>query len=53
MLLTPRRHGFETAEMVYRWVKDGVEPSLDTRTSGILIHRNNYQLILKEQGLAE
>lgn len=53
MLLTPRRHGFETAEMVYRWVKDGLEPSLDTRTSGLLIHRKNYQLILREQGLAE
>ena len=29
ILLAPKRHGYETAEMLYKWVKDGVEPPLD------------------------
>src|SRR5712671_3295194 len=37
VLLTPKRHGFETAEMVYAWVHDGTEPPRDTRTTGVLI----------------
>jgi L-arabinose transport system substrate-binding protein len=51
VLLAPKRHGFETTEMLYKWVKDGVEPPLDTRTTGILIGRDNYQAVLKEQGI--
>ncbi len=50
-LLAPKRHGYETTEMLYKWVKDGVEPPLDTRTTGILIGRDNYQAVLKEQGI--
>lgn len=51
VLLAPKRHGFETTDMLYHWVKDGVEPPLDTRTTGILIGRENYQTVLKEQGI--
>ena len=51
VLLAPKRHGFETTEMLYKWVKDGIEPPLDTRTTGILIGRDNYQTVLKEQGI--
>ncbi len=50
-LLAPKRHGYETAEMLYKWVKDGTEPPLDTRTTGILINRENYKTVLKEQGI--
>ena len=50
-LLAPKRHGYETADMLYKWVKDGVEPPLDTRTTGILINRDNYKTVLKEQGI--
>ena len=53
ILLTAKRHGFDTAEMMYRWVKDGVEPPKDTRTTGILIHRGNFEQVLKEQGLRD
>jgi len=53
VLLAPRRHGFETAEMVYKWVTEGVEPPLDTRTTGILIHRDNYKQVRKEQGVTD
>lgn len=50
-LLAPKRHGYETADMLYKWVKDGTEPPLDTRTTGILINRDNYKQVLKEQGI--
>ena len=52
-LLAPKRHGYETAEMLYKWVKEGAEPPLDTRTTGILINRENYKAVLKEQGIRE
>jgi len=51
VLISPRRHGFETAELMYKWIKDGVEPPKVTFTSGILITRQNYEKIMKEQGL--
>ena len=51
VLLSPKRHGFETTDMLYHWVKDGTEPPLDSRTTGILISRDNYQAVLKEQGI--
>jgi L-arabinose transport system substrate-binding protein len=51
MLLAPRRHGFETSEMLYRWIKDGVEPPKETYTTGILITRETYREIMREQGL--
>jgi L-arabinose transport system substrate-binding protein len=53
VLLAPKRHGYETAEMLYKWIKDGVEPPLDSRTTGVLINRDNYQAVLKEQGIRE
>jgi L-arabinose transport system substrate-binding protein len=53
MLLQSRRHGYETAQMMYHWIKDGVPPPLDTRTAGVLITRENFQRVLKEQGLRD
>jgi L-arabinose transport system substrate-binding protein len=52
VLISPRRHGFDTAEMMYKWIKEGVEPPKVTWTQGILINRDNYQQVMKEQGLA-
>ena len=51
ILLTHRRHGYETAELMYRWIQEGKEPPLDTRTTGLLITRENFDKILKEQGI--
>ncbi|MBN1901759.1 arabinose ABC transporter substrate-binding protein [Candidatus Sumerlaeota bacterium] len=50
MLLQAKKHGYDTATMMYRWIKEGVEPPLDTRTRGILITRDNFREILREQG---
>ncbi len=53
MLLQPKAHGYQTAAMMYKWIKDGVEPPLETRTTGILITRENFRQVLKEQGVRE
>jgi L-arabinose transport system substrate-binding protein len=53
MLLQSRRHGYETAELMYRWIKEGVQPPLDTRTAGVFITRENFRQVLKEQGLRD
>ncbi len=53
MLLSPKRHGSETVTMMYHWIKDGQEPALDSRTTGILITRENFRQVLKEQGIRE
>lgn len=53
MLLSAKDHGYKTAEMMYKWIKDGVAPPLDTRTTGILITRENFRQVLKEQGLRD
>jgi L-arabinose transport system substrate-binding protein len=51
VLLTPRRHGYETAAMMHEWVTAGKEPPKVTYTDGILITRETYEKIMKEQGL--
>jgi L-arabinose transport system substrate-binding protein len=51
ILLTPRRHGYETALAMYEWVTAGKEPPKITYTDGILITRDTYERIMKEQGL--
>jgi L-arabinose transport system substrate-binding protein len=52
-LISPIRHGFETTEYLYKWIKDGVQPPKDTRTTGFIITRENYKQVMKEQGLIE
>ena len=52
-LINPRDHGYGTAENLYKWVKDGIEPPKTIRTSGIIINRENYKQIMKEQGLLD
>jgi L-arabinose transport system substrate-binding protein len=53
ILLKARTHGYGTAEMMYLWIKDGKEPPKLTLTDGILVTRDNYQEVLKEQGLLD
>jgi L-arabinose transport system substrate-binding protein len=52
-LLSARQHGYETAKMLYHWVKDGKEPAADTRTVGVMINRDNFRAVLKEQGIRD
>ena len=51
MLVSAPQEGFRTSEMLYQWIKDGVQPPLDTRTEGILITRANFEEILRREGI--
>jgi L-arabinose transport system substrate-binding protein len=51
MLLSAKAHGYQTAEMMFHWIKGGKEPPFDTRTVGVLITRENFRQVLKEQGI--
>jgi L-arabinose transport system substrate-binding protein len=51
MLLSAKAHGYQTAALLHRWIKDGVEPPADTRTVGVLITRDNFREVLREQGI--
>lgn len=53
VLLSAKEHGFKTAEMMYKWIKDGVEPPLDTRTVGVIITRDTYKQVRAEQGIKD
>lgn len=52
ILLQAKRHGFDTSEMMYRWITEGKEPPKITYTDGILITRANFRQVLESQGLA-
>ena len=51
MLVSAPGEGFRTAEMLYHWAKDGTPPPLDTRTTGIFITRENFEKVLKQEGI--
>lgn len=51
VLISPRRHGYETTELLYKWVADGTPPPKDTRTTGIVVYRDTCEKVMKEQGL--
>jgi L-arabinose transport system substrate-binding protein len=51
VLLSPRQHGFGTAESMYKWITKGEEPAKETYTKGILIDRSNYKEEMKKEGL--
>ncbi len=51
VLLAPKRHGYDTVVMLHRWIANGEEPPLDTRTAGILINRATFARVLAEQGI--
>lgn len=53
VLLSARSHGYKTATMMFHWIRDGVEPPPDTRTAGVLITRENFREVLKEQGVRD
>jgi L-arabinose transport system substrate-binding protein len=51
MLVSAPHEGFRTSEMLYQWIKDGVQPPADTRTEGVLITRENFEEILRREGI--
>ena len=53
MLLQANKHGYDTCEMMYKWIANDEKPAMDTRTVGILITRENWEKVYKEQGLMD
>jgi len=53
VLISPLRHGFETSELMYKWIADGVEPPKETLTEGILVTRETFEKVMDEQGLTD
>jgi L-arabinose transport system substrate-binding protein len=51
--ISPKRHGYETAELLWRWIARGQEPAPQIYTSGQLMTRDNMAEVLAEMGLAE
>ncbi len=51
MLVSAPFEGYETARLLYVWVKEGKQPPLETRTPGIFITRENFEAVLKREGI--
>jgi len=51
MYASAPQEGFMSAEMLYKWIKDGTPPPLDTRTEGSLITRENFEEVLTREGI--
>ncbi|MDI4635659.1 arabinose ABC transporter substrate-binding protein [Pelomonas sp. V22] len=51
VLISPKRHGYETALNVYQWVAENKQPAALTLTSGTLMTRKNQAEVRKQMGL--
>lgn len=51
VLISPKRHGYETATAVFEWATQGKQPPAVTLTSGVLMTRQNQAEIRKQMGL--
>ncbi|HEY1090945.1 MAG TPA: arabinose ABC transporter substrate-binding protein [Burkholderiaceae bacterium] len=51
VLISPKRHGYETALNVYQWVAENKAPAALTLTSGTLMTRQNQADLRKQMGL--
>ncbi len=51
VLISPKRHGYETALMVYQWVAENRAPAALTLTNGVLMTRRNQVEVRKQMGL--
>lgn len=51
VIISPKRHGYETALNMYEWVANGKEPEKLILTAGQLALRDNYAEVRKELGI--
>jgi L-arabinose transport system substrate-binding protein len=51
VIISPKRHGYETALDMYDWVANGKEPPKLTLTSGSLALRDDYETVRKSLGI--
>jgi len=52
VIISPKRHGEETSEDMYKWITTGTQPPLLTLTTGMLATRDNVAKVREEMGLA-
>ncbi len=51
VIISPKRHGYETAINMYDWIANDKEPPKLTLTSGSLALRGDYQEVRKDLGI--
>ncbi|MFN3274011.1 MAG: arabinose ABC transporter substrate-binding protein [Paracoccus sp. (in: a-proteobacteria)] len=51
VVISPKRHGYETAMNMYEWIANDAMPELLTLTSGTLATRDDYQQVLADLGI--
>jgi L-arabinose transport system substrate-binding protein len=51
VIISPKRHGYETAINMYDWIANSKEPPKLTLTSGSLALRGDYQKVRKDLGI--
>jgi L-arabinose transport system substrate-binding protein len=51
VLISPKRHGYETSIDMYNWITNNQEPPKLTLTSGKLMNRDNQKEVRAEYGL--
>jgi len=51
--ISPYRHGYETAKMMYEWIKSGKTPPKYTLTAGFIVTRETYVKIMTDLGLED
>ncbi len=52
VITSPKRHGEETSELMYAWIKDGKAPLPLPLTTGMLAMRENVSSVRQQMGLA-
>ena len=51
VIISPKRHGYETALNMYDWVANGKQPEKLILTSGALATRGDYDKVRKDLGI--
>lgn len=51
IVISPVRHGYETAMNMYNWIADDQEPEMLILTSGTLATRSDYNQVLTDLGI--
>ncbi|WP_028003754.1 arabinose ABC transporter substrate-binding protein [Sinorhizobium meliloti] len=51
VIISPKRHGYETAVNMYEWIANGKEPEKLILTAGQLALGDNYEAVRKELGI--
>ena len=52
-LISEYRHGYETAELLYKWIQEGTAPPMYTLTAGVIVTRETQEQKRRELGLID